>query len=185
MASPYSQLNSGNRMKYKFYCLLVLLFPLSIQAQEDLSTLIPFMDDSMEPEIFYLDPNYDQHNEISYYSLGDLWKVQYKYDELHRPITKSEYLIDKFDLRWNKFSNTTYTYKGSRLTNKTTSIFADGRKEIYKVIQIHSPHETLPIDTIREEVKWIDERYKTAEVMPPLDNYIIRYLNNNHNPLWF
>ena len=153
---------------YKQYALLaLLLFPLIAQSQADFSNIFLFMENESEPELFYLDPNYDQSNRISYYSLGDILKVEYKYDHQHRPTDKTTYVIDKDDLVWKQSMTTVFNYRDNKLVSEVTTLFSSAAVEVCNIKKMISYNETQSIDTIRMEYKEVKVS-KTVKILFPI-----------------
>ncbi len=101
--------------------LLSLLLLLSLKnGAQNLSLNIPFVEESMQPEMFFLAPHYDSNNQLTYYSFGDFLKVAYTFDKQNRPQKKIFYTWDKYDYKWETQNETFFTYYGNRLIEERT-----------------------------------------------------------------
>jgi len=163
-------------------CLALALFICTIGAKtQNLSFNFPFIKENAKPELFFLDPNYDKENKISYYSFGDILKVQYEYDNPHNPLKKTLYKLDKYDREWEKMLVTEFLYRENRLIRED-AVFYYGNSPVYRLTKSISYNKTQNTDTIRTSIKWFNDRYKNQMGIYIDNGYTIRYLNQFNQP---
>lgn len=83
---------------------------------------LPFVWESMQPEMFVFEPHYDSQNKLTYYALGNLLKVSYTWNEKQLPVSKTLYMWNVLDYDWKTTSQTSYTYDpAGQLTEERTT----------------------------------------------------------------
>lgn len=169
-------------MKIKLYLLVAFSFCLlSIRAQVTFN--LPFINESAEPELYFLEPNYNKDGHVDYYSLGDMMKVQYAYDDQHRPVRKILYVMDKHDRRWEPMAITDFIYLHNRLASEQTTQLYGGDSPIYKLSKNITYNPVNHTDTIRMALEWLDQRFEgRINAQVDEEGYTIRYLNAYNLP---
>lgn len=168
-------------MKNRIY-LLAALFLYLLPAKAQVAFNIPFMIESPEPELYILEPNYGKDGQVEYYSLADLMKVQYTYNDQRRPLRKILYVMDKYICQWEEMMVTDFIYQNNCLVSEQVVQLSDG-DSIYRInrdITYDDKHHT---DTTRTTLEWLDKQYEgRVNLNVDEDGYTIRYLNRHNQP---
>lgn len=168
-------------MKTRTYLLIALsLCLLPVRAQIGFN--LPFINESAEPELYILEPNYAKDGHIDYYSLANMMKVQYEYDTQRRPVRKILYVMDKHDRRWEQIMITDFIYQNERLVSEqATQLYGEGNP-IYRLSKHITYDPASHTDTTRTELKWLDESFEGRIDIRVDQGYTIRHLNHFNLP---
>lgn len=169
-------------MNKKIYIIVFILLYSTWSNAQNLTFDLPFISENAEPELFFLDPNYDENYNIDYYSLGDMMRVKYEYNGQRRPIQKILSVMDKYDRRWEKLMITDYEYDkdGKTVSEKTIQYY--GKTRLYELTHTKTYDTDKNIDTTRTNIKWFETRFESQLSLPFESGYTIRYLNKHNLP---
>lgn len=149
---------------------------------------LPFVRESMQPEMFLFEPHYDSQNRPTHYTLGHFFKVHYTWNEKQLPASKTMYTWNQDRYEWAVAAWTNYTYDPSgKLTEERTtqpySSFDDPQwikttvilKQVSKSADAHT-------DTIREYGYILEENFLNPSGNKTDALCRIRYLNREGMP---
>lgn len=146
------------------------------------TNLLPFMANEVEPEMFFMDPVYNDKGKIMYYSYGGVLKVQYEYNADGKPKQKMTYILDKHDCDWAVFTITNFGYKDGRLCEEKTKYHLSYEDPLFidtKTIRYDPNNHT---DTINSNIEKITRHHIPGSPSDQLITTVVRYLNKANMP---